>query len=246
MKCVQTLVVFVFAAIFLSVPNSYAAVAFQKDSFTITLPEGWIAIPQDVLAAMYTEVKKQAPNAKIPRYDYGFQLGSSQNWMEYPYILVQVNKASRIPEHQLESLPTIDLNEKLKDQAANMQTLMSSASLGKMQYDKAAHIVWVTMQSDVVNVGKIQGISGLIPTEIGFVQVHAYSKTSDFESYVPMFRQIIVGTAINPSLVYKPRWTDSSPIFSGIDWGQVAGKAIAGAVIGGLIALFAGIKRKNK
>lgn len=246
MKYVKWIVIFVFTTIFLSVPTPYAGVAFQKDSFTITLPDGWIEIPQDVLAAAYTEVEKQAPNAKIPRYDYGYQLGSAQNWMEYPYILVQVNKASRIPEHQLESMSTIDLNDKLKDHVANMRTLMSNASLGKMQYDKTAHVVWLATLFDVVDAGKIQGISGLVPTENGFVQIHAYSKTSNFESYLPVFRQIILGTTISPSLTYKPRWTDRSPILSGIDWGKVAGKGIAGAVVGGLIAIFAGRKRKNK
>lgn len=246
MKHLQAVAAFIFIAFCCTVSHSYAAVAVQKESFTITLPDGWIEIPQDVLTAMYAELKRQAPNAKIPKYDYGFQLGSSQNWMEYPYILVQVNKASRIPEHQLKSLPTIDLNEKIKDQAANIKSLMSSASLGKMQYDEAAHVVWITMQSDVVNVGRIQGISGLIPTETGFVQVHAYSTESNFQSYLPAFRQIITTTTINPSLVYKPHWTDNSPILSGIDWGQVASKAIVGGVIGAIIAVFAGIRRKKK
>ena len=246
MKHLQAVAAFIFIAFCCTVSHSYAAVAVQKESFTITLPDGWIEIPQDVLTAMYEELKKQAPNAKIPKYDYGFQLASSQNWMEYPYILVQVNKASRIPEHQLKSLPTIDLNEKIKDQAANMKSLMSSASFGKMQYDEAAHVVWITMQSDVVNVGRIQGISGLIPTETGYVQIHAYSTESNFQSYLPAFRQIITTTTINPSLVYKPHWTDNSPILSGIDWGQVASKAIAGGVFGAIIAAFAGIRRKKK
>jgi hypothetical protein len=246
MKHAQVVVAFMFVALCCTVSHSYADVTIQKESFTITLPDGWIEIPQDGLTAMFAELERQAPDAKIPKYDYGFQLGSSQNWMEYPYILVQLNKASRIPEHQLKSLPTIDLNAKIKDQAANMQSLMSSISIGKMQYDQAAHVVWLTMQSDVVNVGRIRGISGLIPTETGFVQVHAYSTESDFQSYLPIFRQIITATAINPSLVYKPRWTDSSPIISGIDWGQMAGKAIVGGVIGGLIAIFVGIRRKKK
>jgi len=246
MRLVQVVATFLVVSFFVFFSHAFAAVTIQKPAFTLSLPDGWVEIPQDVLSAMRANLKRQAPSAKVPKYDYGFQLETSKNWMEYPYVLVQVSDTGRIPEHQLKSMPKIDLNETVKNQTAGLQSIMSNATLGKMQYDEAAHVVWIIVQIDVANAGKIQGLSGLIPTEKGIVQVHAYSTESNFQAYLPIFRQIITSTTVPPDLTYKPRWTDSIPLLSSIDWDQVAGKAIVGGVIGGLIALFVGLRRKKK
>lgn len=242
MKPFQVVVAHIAISIIVFISNAYAAVSIQKPSFSLSLPEGWVEIPQDVLSAMQAELKQQVPNATIPKYDYGFQREPSRNWMEYPYVLVQVINTGRVPEHQLRSMPKIDLNERLKDRTSKLQPIMSNVTLGKMQYDEAAHVVWITTRSDVENIGKILGITGLIPTEKGVIQLHAYSLESDFQGHLPTFRQMITSTIISPDIVYRPRWSDSSPILSGIDWGQVT---IAG-IIGGFIALVGGLIRKRK
>jgi hypothetical protein len=228
------------------VSQAFALVDVQKPGFTLSLPDGWVEIPQEVLTAMHDELNRQAPNAKIPKYDYGFQLETAQNWMEYPYVLVQLSNVGRIPEHQLKSMPKIDMNEKFRSKVVDGNSLMSNTALGQMQYDEAAHLIWMTSQSDVVGIGRVQGISGLVPTEKGIVQIHGYSTESSFPTYLPTFRQIVKSASVSPALAYKPRWTDSSPILSGIDWGQVGAKAIGGAIIGGLVALFAALIRKKK
>lgn len=232
------------------VPLAFATGDFQKPGFTLSLPDGWIEVPQDVLTSVSNELVRQAPNAKIRKYDYGFQLETGQHWMAYPYVLVQVSNSGRVPEHQLKSMPKMDLNEMFKNKAADLKSIMSNATLGQMQYDETAHVVWITFQSDVVDIGKVQGISGLIPTEKGYLQVHCYAEESNFQTYLPAFRQIVTSVAVSPELVYKPRWTDNSPILSGMDWSQVAvkaiGGAIGGAIIAGLIALFVALMRRKK
>jgi len=157
-----------------------------------------------------------------------------------------VNQAARIPEYQLKSLPQLDLSAKLNSRAADFKAIMSNTVLGQAQYDEAAHVVWVASQSDVVGAGTVLGLSGLIPTEKGFIQVNGYSTSSTFQNYVQTFRRIVASVSPAPDLAYKPNWVDSSRILSGIKWEQVGAKAIGGAIIGGLIALFAGLGRKKK
>ncbi|MBO0862125.1 MAG: hypothetical protein J2P21_27250, partial [Chloracidobacterium sp.] len=232
------------AAIVSSLP--IATGGFKKPGFTLSLPDGWIEIPQEVLTSMRDKVVRQATNANVPKYDYGFQLKTAQNWMEHPLVLVQVSNTGRVPEHQLKSLPKMDLNEMLKKYAADLNSLISNVTLGQMQYDETAHVVWLTYRSDVVGVGKVQGISGLIPTEKGYLQFHCSSTESNFQTYLPTFRQIVASVAVSPELAYKHRWSDISPILSGIDWSEVAAKSIGGAIIGGIFALFAVLKRRKK
>jgi hypothetical protein len=60
------------------------------------------------------------------------------------------------------------------------------------------------------------------------------------------FRQLITSVKVSPELAYKPRWTDRSPIFSGSNWGQVAAKAIGGAIGAAFVLLLLGLKRRKK
>lgn len=237
-------VTYLFIGLLFQISHSAASVVIQKPSFTISLPDGWTEIPQEIFERIYDELKYQAPTKELPKYDYGFQLESSQNWMEYPYILVQVNNSSRIPAQQFKTSQKIDLNEKIK--TANAHSIISNAELGKTYYDEENNIFWVSIQSELANGQTIQAISGLIPTETGYVQIHAYSSNSTFASYLPIFRQIITSTAIPPGLVYKSRWLDSNPTLGNINWQNITSKAIAGGIIAIIIAFYAGAFRKKK
>ena len=81
----------------LSISNALAAVQVQTPAITLALPDGWVEIPQEVLALAGMELKRQAPNAPVPNYDYGFQKSRSGNVFEYPYVLVQINNGARVP-----------------------------------------------------------------------------------------------------------------------------------------------------
>jgi hypothetical protein len=223
-----------------------ASVKIQKPEFSITLPDGWVEIPRDAMVAMQDEVKRQAPNSNLPRYQYGFQLDSVKEGLAYPYILVQLNTAGRIPEQQFKAMPKIDLNKEAAKHIGDVSSFMSNTNLGQAQYDEVAHLVWITVKTDVVGVGKIQGISGIIPTETGGVGVHAYSTETEFSSHLPVFRQVITSVMIPPDQAYKPRWSDSNPILGAIDWGRVGVKALTGGLIGGVIALVIGLLRRKK
>ena len=243
MKLVRVVAVHIFVAcIFVFMANAFATAIIQKPEFTLSLPDGWVEIPSNVLSATQAEIKRRAPGAKIPKYDYGFQKQPLMKGMKYPFVLIQVIDSGRIPERQLKSIPKIDWNKQLKDRIANHKSIISSASVGKMQYDESAHIIWIMSQSDVVNAGKILGVSGIIPTETGVIQIHANSGESDFQGYLPIFRQIIMSTTVSPNLAYQPRWFDSTPILSDINWERVILAGIAGA----LLAVAGGFIRKRR
>jgi hypothetical protein len=116
-----------------------------------------------------------------------------------------------------------------------------------MYYDKKAQIVWVRLESSIVNVGPITGLSAMVPTEKGFIQVSGYSLRNDFATHEATFRSVAVSVAPEPSLVYRPHWSDSLPsAVSGTDWGKLLERGIEGAVVGGAVALIVGLKRRKK
>jgi len=219
----------------------------QKKGFAITIPDGWIEMPRNIIDTFENEVSKQAPNVKKQHYDYGFQLESSNNWFEYPYILVQIQDIGRIPENQLEKLEKYSFKDTIDERKKDLSSLASDIEVGKMYYDKQEKIIWMRLEMNVVNIGIVSGLSGMVPTEKGFIQIVGYSLQNDFSNNEHIFRSVSMSVLPEPDFVYKPKWSDNlPPVISRIDWGKVAGKAVAGAIIGGIIALIVGLTKKKK
>ena len=102
------------------------------------------------------------------------------------------------------------------------------------------------VEADVKEIGPISGISGMILTEKGLIQVNAYSIKEDYATYEPVFRSIVKSVTPAPEVAYKSRWFDSLPVsFTEMDWKKAGNKAVGGAIIAGIIALIVGIIRKR-
>lgn len=219
------------------------AATFTKPEVTLAVPDGWVEVPGDVLRQFHDEMKRQAPLAEIPKYDYAFQAAGGPPWLSYPYLLVKISPTGRPTERELTELPAIDLNEKFQENSGDWSAVMKDTSLGKMQYDKAANVVWITSKSSVVNIGEVSGLSGIIPTEKGFVELHAYAKTADFPQHLPTFEKVITGAVIAPDLRYQPGWVDALPgPVSRIPFKQL-GLFVAVAVLIGAVVIWR--RRKN-
>jgi hypothetical protein len=222
------------------------ATTVSKPEVTLDVPDGWVEVPADVLQRFYDEMKRQAPLAQVPKYDYAYQSAEGPPWLAYPYVLVKVTTTGRPTEHDLETLPTIDLNEEIRDKQDAWSNIMKQTSLGKMRYDKAANIVWIPSQSQVVGIGEVTGLSGVIPTERGFVELHAYARAGDFPQRATTFEKIITGAKIAPDLLYKPRWSDKLGPAAGLfDTRSLLSKLAIGAILGILVAVFLSWRRKQ-
>jgi hypothetical protein len=209
----------------------------SKPEVDVELPDGWHEVPAEVLQAFYDEIRRQAPKVEAPKYDYAFQANAGPPWLAYPYVLVKVRPSGRPSEFELENLPKIDLDSKIKEKGEDWSKLMKDSSLGQMRYDKAANVVWLTSKSNVVNIGEVRGISGIIPTEKGFVELHAYARTEDFDGHLPAFERIITRAKVAPTLAYRPNWTDKLGPFAKFDFKQLGFMVLLGALIGIAVAV---------
>lgn len=218
------------------------AATFTKPQVTLDVPDGWVEVPPEVLQAFYDELKRQAPLQQAPKYDYAFQSTGGPPWLSYPYLLVKVTPTGRPTEHDLEMLPTIDLNAKARTAGDGWGDLIKDTSLGQLRYDKAANVVWLSSKSNIKSVGPVTGISGMIPTEEGFVELHGYAKEADFAQHLPTFQSMITSARVAPHLAYQPHWTDKLGPFAGFHF-KLLGLLVA---IGVLVGLFLGIYRRKR
>lgn len=178
------------------------AETFDNKTFNITFPDSWKEIPTTKIREMEAGMRALAPNAPPQHFDYGYQLKSSSAWFEYPYALVKINVSGRIPEAELSKIATVDLTEAKEKSAEDLKNVMSEVEIGQLRYDPKTDIIWMKMSSNVADVGPIIGLSGLILTSNGFIQVACYSIRDDFEKYMPIFNSIIESVQVTKELRY--------------------------------------------
>lgn len=235
---------------FVLAPPIDASVLIENSNFAISLPNGWMEIPQEVLQAAPSVMKDKNPNFDIPIYDYGFQLQSSQNWMEFPYVLVEVKNSGRISEFQLKKMLKDNWTnyDGVKKQAKALEEIMSGVAFDGKQYDEASHTLWATLRAEFSGYGNMQAIGVIILTESGYIQFYAYSWEAHFQHYLPIFRQMLSSIVLPPHLAYKPRWNDNIPLLNKINTNELIGHTIrtmAGITILGLLsALYRIVRRK--
>lgn len=203
------------------------ATSVSKLAFTVELPDGWVEVPPDTLQQLYVEMKRQAPGGEISKYDYAFQSNVGPPWLTYPYVLMKVRSSGRPSEQELEDLPMVAAKE---------------GAPGPMRHDKATNIVWMSSQTQVATVGKVNGLSAFIPTERGFVDVHAYAPEADYPRLEPVFERLVASVVIAPELRYQARRADDGAAAAGPGI-KLLGVALA---IGALVGIFWFVSRRRK
>lgn len=244
----QTLKVVLFYMGILMVTTVSMALAneFKKDGFAITLPDAWVEIPGDSIAAYEKEAVKRLQNAQAVNYDYGFQLKTSKEWFTHPYFLIQVKNTGRISEHQLNEFETLSVPKTVDQINKAVSSALLDFQVDKMVHDKENNILWMRMEVKAANVGDVVGLIGMVPTEKGIIQVNGYCVKADYPKYEPVFRSVVISTTPDPDLVYKVNTAGSNKTTEKkLDWGKVLKRALLWGLFGGLIgALVSFFKKK--
>ncbi len=208
------------------------------DDYTIRIPGEWKEIPKEVLD-QFGAMASQAAGQSVT-YEYGYQLSANEDWFEYPYVLVQVNRSGRISEGQMKNYRKIDsgIEEGMKKAESAAGELLSNASLGESIYDSGTHILWSSVAMDVQEAGRVKGLMAVKLTDYGSIHFFGYALEDEFEQYKGLYSDMVHSIQVGEKDRYKPRFLDNAPTLFGINLGQVAIAALIGGLIGGLSVLF--------
>lgn len=204
--------------------------------YTILLPSGWIEIPKEVITAKVQELKQASKGgATIPNYERAYQMEESSTWFEYPYILVDVNRSGKIPSKDLDKLDQIDISS-AKDKLINdFSDLISNAEFGKMHYEKGSYVAWLKTRFETAGSDVLEGISGMVLTNEGYIQISGFATQGDFATLIPIVQKMVRTTKISDRLKYSENLLDGVPFLSGVDWWSVFLAGLKGAIAGGFI-----------
>jgi hypothetical protein len=211
----MTMLLFVLLAVLWAADATAGIVELKKDGFSISIPDDWREIPREVLDDYERGMKKADPKASVPHNDYGFSLKSAEDWFDTPCILLQINKAGRIPESLLKQrFPPDAVQEGLDDLEEFYDNVMKmDANDVKLLYDKEKKILWISMKMNVKDFGETYGLSGMIMTEIGYILATGTALAQEYPQYESVFRSVILSISPEPALAYRPRWWDKLPPF---------------------------------
>jgi hypothetical protein len=201
------------------------------------LPAGWVEIPSAELTRYEREVRRRAGGRREIDYDYAFQADATADLFSYPYILVRVARDGRIPEPQLARLDRCWTPDTARHIERQVHTLARQLEIEKPYFDPAARIVWMRSSANVTNVGRVAGITALVPTEYGSVQIHGYAYADDFEGFVGTFHAAIASLQVADEVQYRTRTLERIPVIGWVDWGKALWAGAAGAAAAGVIGL---------
>jgi hypothetical protein len=209
---------------------SVSGITFETDDeFAITLPDGWIQIPGSVLQVFSETIDALSPHTPRQVYDYGYQMGSDENWLSYPYILAQFRPTGRIPSGEL---------ARYQKTSAQMGDIgLSEARLGQSSYDKKNHILWSTLITHSQDGQALKALVAVKLTDIGYIRLTGCATADLFDHYETVFRDAFSSLIMDESIVYKPRFADTMPVIGGIMTGRVLLWCIQAIVIGGVLWL---------
>ncbi len=170
----------------------------SEGHFSLTIPAGWEEIPRDAIKATLKLLQEQnASSSELNRqnYDGAFQK-TSTTYFTYPYVLFAIDEKGRWPEREIEKFASSDEWEKdaqkgLRTVEKQLSNLIQNIKLGQTTYDKRRNILFIKVESEVVGIGKVIGITSIIPSNYGAVNLHCYSTKDNFENDLPAFTQII-------------------------------------------------------
>ncbi len=220
-----------------------------QDGFTMYLPDDWVEIPNEVLKQHSEKVNQLVPQIGKQVYDYGFQSPPADNWMNHPYILIQVKRTGRIPEEDLKQYKQIDeaFSDQMKEVGDNILRTLSNTQLGEILFDTENRILWMNISFDLQQIGRVNAQIAVKLTEFGVIQVTGYATENTFSTYQPLFQKIARQIYLDNSVRYKPGTAGNIPTDGVINTGNTLKVIICGTIICGIIGLIVWlVKRKRR
>lgn len=167
----------------------------EQGNYTITIPEGWEVIPQQVVEEYRLQVIEQAENQEALKdiyFDAAFQkCNSTGTYFKHPYVLMRVMDIGQPSESYLISLTGKSAKELNKIEQEAFPNITSS-DLEEVQhyYSPDNHSVLIAQVTDFPPIGEVVLLAGGSAGRKGIVFTHFYCLKNNFDSEQADFHEI--------------------------------------------------------
>lgn len=184
--------------------QEWQQVSFPEDRFAVSVPWGWVEIPDEIMAAFSRY--QQEHSTVAGRFAHGFQL-ASKPWLEFPRIFISLEYSGRIPLSSVTNLPKVmeqltRQSRRLAKQDPSMLEVLKDTHWAKPLYDPRRHILWIADSPDASDPDTILGVTGIVMTSFGSINVHGYAPARSFREYLPVYERVIRSVEIDEAYRY--------------------------------------------
>ena len=243
MKKIITIILFCFFLLPITARAESLNYTNKQNHYSFTIPSGWTEIPKSTIDKVVQQAADMTSGQFID-YAAGFQFENVADF-QYPYILVQEYKVNTPSYDQItKSFESNKFSENVNEKIDEYSELMTNASLQDPFVDKDRDIIFMNLEMDVVNIGKVKGLMAMFLGKSGITQLNFYSVKSEYSENLLTFNQIVDSFRYEQGYKYnegEAKKNDSPSIFEG-----AAEKGIIGAITGGLIVLIFGLFARSK
>ncbi len=205
------------------VVSSYGGTFELEDLFSITLPDGWVKVPDQVMVSYNEEALEKSEDETAVIYDYGFQLADADGWLKYPCVLIRVEYDGRYSSGDLERYAEQADTDTVKVDEGN------------------------TFFMEVHEKSGIKALAARQLTEYGFIEMQGLATVDSFSEFEGVYREAFSNLQLDSQIQYQPRITDNAPVLGNINLGKVLLVSLQAALIGaGLWLVYSLLKRAVK
>ena len=141
----------------------------EANGYSVTIPEGWKQVPNDVLENSIN-MTLTGEGRRAYNFEAAIATDSTDRWLDYPYLLIQVIRYSGFVGKQdlkkneiayfLKAITGLDVDnaaqEARKNLSDGMQSMVSDQTIGRVSFDEERMVYRFGVQSEIADVGKIQ------------------------------------------------------------------------------------------
>lgn len=216
-----------------------------EHGFELTLRDGWVEIPDDVLQEVMGAA--QNPDAQRPLiYAAGYQIEGDDGWFVYPYVLVQVIPYSgmgmtrQISEDEfvevVKAVTGADIDQAMDDAlSSETRELLTDIDVQRPVLEKDRRRFTWGLTMDVAGIGLVRGYSVSNFGREALVQVSFYAMSDDWEKYTAERNSMTESFAFDAAHAYSESVGaggkgNSTSILGSVLWWVAAGAVIVAVV----------------
>jgi hypothetical protein len=185
----------------------------EANGYSISIPDGWIKIPDEILAERF-KFPASAESKASYSFEMGFQQSASGQWFEYPYVLVQVMTYSNFRLNRqihksefkkiISGMTGLDMDDVINENiSADAKGLITEGTLGRVSLDEENKLYVFGLEMNVADVGKIQGQGVGHFGRYSIIQVNFYALKSNWNQTTAE-RELIQGSfKFDPATAYN-------------------------------------------
>jgi uncharacterized membrane-anchored protein len=197
------------------------------DRYSIQLPEGWKILPKTEIDRAMSQMSMMTGAARVD-FIVGFQRADKPSF-GYPYILVQRHRLNTPTADEMIKTAENELPEAAEKVADQLKKIANGVALEKPTVDRKRHIIFFSIEMNVVNIGPVKGLSAMMLGKNGIVQLNFYATKADFPAQMPVFQNMLDTFKWEPGYEYDEAAAKQNvPV--PFNWENVFGKDIGGDI----------------